>query len=309
MNFLVTGGAGFIGSHLVERLVSSGHKVTVLDSLNTGKKENLSSVMDKIEFVCGDIRNYDLLRELIKNKDGVFHEAALASVQESFTKPTEYHDVNVNGTENILKLAKEFGIKVVYASSSSVYGNPTKIPIKEDDPKNPINPYAQTKLDDEKLASQYAKNGVQVIGLRYFNVFGERQSQTYAGVIKKFVQMVRYNQPPVINGDGSQTRDFVYVGDVVEANIAAMKSKVRHGFFNVGTNTTISVSELADLIIAAFGSSLKPVHGPELAGDVKVTRADITLANELLGWEPKINIKDWLKSVIKAKTNLDLITN
>jgi UDP-glucose 4-epimerase len=265
--------------------------------------------MDKIEFVYGDIRNYDLLRDLLKNKDGIFHEAALASVQESFTKSTEYHDVNVNGTENILKLAKEFNIKIVYASSSSVYGNPIKIPIKEDDPKNPINPYAQTKLDDEKLAAQYAKDGVQVIGLRYFNVFGERQSQTYAGVIKKFIQMVRHNRSPIINGDGSQVRDFVYIDDVVDANIAAMKSKVRHGFFNVGTNTIISVSELADLIIAAFGSSLKPIHGPELPGDVKVTRADITLAKELLGWQPKIDIKDWLKSVIKAKTNLDLITN
>jgi UDP-glucose 4-epimerase len=309
MNFLITGGAGFIGSHLAESLVSSGHSVTILDSLNTGKKENIKSIADKIEFVVGDIRDFELLKKLFKNKDGVFHEAALASVQESFTKPAEYHDVNVRGTENILKLAKEFGIKVVYASSSSVYGNPARIPIKEDDPKNPINPYAQTKLDDEKLASKYAGNGVQVIGLRYFNVFGERQSSTYAGVIKKFLQLVRDNQPPVINGDGSQTRDFVYVGDVVKANIAAMNSKVKHGFFNVGTDSSVSVSELADLIIEAFGSSLKPVHGPELAGDVKVTRADITLVNKLLGWKPKVDVKDWLRTVIKAKTNLDLITN
>jgi UDP-glucose 4-epimerase len=309
MNFLITGGAGFIGSHLAESLVASGHSVTILDSLNTGKKENIKSIADKIEFVVGDIRDFELLKKLFKNKDGVFHEAALASVQESFTKPAEYHDVNVRGTENVLKLAKEFGIKVVYASSSSVYGNPARIPIKEDDPKNPINPYAQTKLDDEKLASKYAGNGVQVIGLRYFNVFGERQSSTYAGVIKKFIQLVRDNQPPVINGDGSQTRDFVYVGDVVQANIVAMNSKVKHGFFNVGTDSSVSVSELADLIIEAFGSSLKPVHGPELAGDVKVTRADITLANKLLGWKPKVDVKDWLRTVIKAKTNLDLITN
>ena len=208
-----------------------------------------------------------------------------------------------------LKLAKEFGFKIVYASSSSIYGNPSKIPIEEDDPKNPINPYAQTKLDDENLAVKYAQMGVRVIGLRYFNVFGERQSQTYAGVIKKFVKKVRNNEPPIINGDGQQTRDFVYVGDVVQANILAMKSNVNHEFFNIGTNSTITVLELANLIIDSFGLSLKPVHGPELPGDVKITKADISRAKKLLNWEPKTRIEEWLKSTITARTNLDLITD
>ncbi|NDF27713.1 MAG: NAD-dependent epimerase/dehydratase family protein [Nitrosopumilaceae archaeon] len=220
-----------------------------------------------------------------------------------------YYQSNVEGTKNILKIAKEFGAKIVYASSSSVYGNPVKIPIQEDDPKNPINPYAQTKLDDEHLAAEYAKMGVRVIGLRYFNVFGERQSQQYAGVIKKFVKRVRNNEPPIIYGDGSQTRDFVYVRDVIRANILAMKSKVEHSFFNVGTNTSISVLELANLIVSAFGSNLKPIHAAPLPGDVQITQADISHAKKMLGWEPKTEIRQWLCDTIAAKTNLDSITN
>ncbi len=309
MDFVVTGGAGFIGSHIAKHLISTGHNVTIFDDLSNGKKGNLDSIIDKINFVNGDIRNFELLKNTLKNTDGVFHEAALASVQESFSKQHEYHDVNVNGTENVLKLGKEFGFKIVYASSSSIYGNPSKIPIEEDDPKNPINPYAQTKLDDENLAIKYAQMGVRVIGLRYFNVFGERQSPTYAGVIKKFVKKVRNNESPIINGDGQQTRDFVYVGDVVHANILAMKSNVDHGFFNIGTGSTITVLELANLIIDSFDLSLKPIHGQELPGDVKITKADISRAKKLLDWEPKTRIEEWLKSTITARTNLDLITD
>ncbi len=309
MDFVVTGGAGFIGSHIAKHLVSTGHSVTIFDDLSNGKKDNIHSIINKIKFVNGDIRNFELLKSTLKNTDGVFHEAALASVQESFSKQQEYHDVNVKGTENVLKLGKEFGFKIVYASSSSIYGNPSKIPIQEDDPKNPINPYAQTKLDDENLAVKYAQMGVRVIGLRYFNVFGERQSPTYAGVIKMFVKKVRNNEPPIINGDGQQTRDFVYVGDVVQANILAMKSNVDHGFFNIGTNSTITVLELANLIIDSFGLSLKPIHGPELPGDVKITKADISHAQKMLNWQPKIRIEEWLKSTITARTNLDLITD
>ena len=309
MNFLVTGGAGFIGSHLVESLVANGDNVTLIDSFVTGKKENLQTVIKKINLIEGSINDFELLKKLFKNIDGVFHQAALASVQESFVKPAEYHNVNVKGTENILKLAKEFNVKVVYASSSSVYGNPIRIPIQEDDPKNPINPYAQTKLDDENLAIKYSKLGVHVIGLRYFNVFGERQSEQYAGVIKKFLRCVYNNESLIINGDGGQTRDFVHVSDIVNANILAMKSNVSHGFFNIGTNSTISVLELANLIISAFGLQLKPVHGPPVSGDVQITQANISLAKKMLGWEPKIEIRQWLRDIISAKTNLDSITN
>lgn len=309
MKFAVTGGAGFIGSHLIKSLLEEGHAVITIDNLNTGKIDNIKPILDKIDFVNGDIRDFELLKNKFRDVDGVFHQAALASVQESFSRTKEYNEVNVGGTENILKLAKEFGFKVVYASSSSVYGNPAKIPIAEEDPKNPINPYAQTKLDDERIATKYANDGIRVIGLRYFNVFGERQSQTYAGVIKKFLKRARDGQAPIINGDGSQTRDFVYVGDVVQANILAMKSNVSHKFFNVGTGTTISVLQLADLIVDAFGLPIRPIHGPELPGDVKITKADISLAKKLLGWQPKVDIKEWLRTVITARANLDLITD
>lgn len=309
VKFLVTGGGGFIGSHITEALINEGNDVTILDNFTTGKKENLVKIINKVELHHGNINDFELLRNLTRGKDGIFHQAALASVQESFSKPQEYHMVNVIGTKNVLETAKEFGIKVVYASSSSVYGNPVKIPIQENDPKNPINPYAQTKLDDEKMARKYAGDGVRVIGLRYFNVFGERQSQTYAGVIKKFLKRAKDGQAPIINGDGSQTRDFVYVGDVAQANILAMKSNVNHEFFNVGTGTTISVLELADHIIDVFGLSMKPIHGPDLPGDVRITKADISLAKRLLDWQPKVDIKEWLRDVITARTNLDLITN
>jgi len=308
MDFVITGGAGFIGSHIAEQLVNTGHNVTVIDNLSNGKKENLKKIINKIKFVNGDIRDFDLLKNTLKNTDGVFHQAALASVQESFSKEQEYRDVNVGGTENILKLAKEFNFKVVYASSSSIYGNPEKIPIKENDKKNPINPYAVTKLDDENLAKKYAKMGVRIIGLRYFNVFGEKQSSTYAGVIKKFVKKVRSNEAPIINGDGQQTRDFVYVGDVVNANILAMNSNVDHEFFNIGTATTITVLELANLIIKSFNLSLKPIHGPELPGDVKITKADISQVEKMLKWKPKTRIEEWLKNTIITGTNLDLLT-
>ena len=196
MKILVTGGAGFIGSHIAEYLVQRGDDVTILDNLNTGNKENLAKINDKINFVNGDIRDYKLLEELVHDTNGVFHEAALASVQDSFNMKDEYIDVNVNGTENILKLGKEYGFKIVYASSSSIYGNPDKIPTKESDDRKPINPYAQTKLEDEYLAKKYSEMGVSVIGLRYFNVFGHRQSKEYAGVIKLFLEKIKQKIPP-----------------------------------------------------------------------------------------------------------------
>ena len=219
MKYVVTGGAGFIGSHITEKLVQRGDDVIVIDDLNTGKEENLESIIEKINFVKGSILDIELLDKLTKDVEGVFHQAALASVQDSFSKPNEYHNVNVNGTENILKLAKKNNFKVVYASSSSVYGDPTRIQIKESDKKNPINPYAETKLKKEELAIKYSKIGVSVIGLRYFNVFGKGQSKEYAGVLKLFLERIRDKLSPKINGDGTQFRDFVYVEDVSDANI------------------------------------------------------------------------------------------
>ena len=306
MKVLVTGGAGFIGSHIAEYLVQRGDDVTVLDNLNTGKKDNLAKINDKINFVNGDIRDYKLLEKLVNDTSSVFHEAALASVQQSFNMKDEYFDVNVNGTENILKLGKEYGFKIVYASSSSVYGNPKKIPIKEGDDRKPINPYAQTKLEGEYLAKKYSEIGVSVIGLRYFNVFGSRQSIEYAGVIKLFLEKIKQKMPPKINGDGLQTRDFVHIDDIVKANILAMDSDIKHEFFNVGTGNSISILDLANVVIYASGSSLEPIHGPELSGDVRATQGDITLIRKLLNWEPKMRLSDWLTKIISNKDFQDI---
>ncbi len=299
-SFLITGGAGFVGSHLAEELIQRGNKVTIIDDLNTGKINNLEKINKKINFIKGDIRDISLLKNAFRDKDGIFHQAARASVQESFEKPEEYYDVNVQGTKNVFKQAKEYGIKVVYASSSSIYGNPIELPIKENASRNPINPYAETKVEKEKLAEKYAKLGLKVIGMRYFNIFGERQSKEYAGVVKLFLERIQNKLPPKINGDGSQTRDFVFVGDVVRANIMAMESDIDHAFFNVGTNTSISVLELANIMIKAANLNTKPIFGPSLEGDVKITLADIGLIKKLLNWNPTITINEWLEQKIST---------
>jgi len=299
MNFIVTGGAGFIGSHIVEYLVEQNHTVTVIDNFHTAKLENLSRFRNKIEILNMDILDYEKLRSVVKNADGVFHEAALTLVQESFTKQKEYHDVNVMGTENIFKIAKEFGFKVVYASSSSVYGNTKKIPIKEDVERKPLNPYGNTKLEDEYLAEKYSKLGVSIIGLRYFNVYGPRQNIAYAGVITKFLENIANSKAPVINGDGLQIRDFVYVGDVAKANLMAMESKVNFAFVNIGTGTSLSINDLADIIVNASGLAIKPVHGPPLEGDVKDSQADVSLAKKLLDWKAEIKLEDWLNETVQ----------
>ena len=306
MKILVTGGAGFIGSHIVEYLVQRGDNVIVLDNLSNGKMQNISKVSDDINFVNGDVRDCNLVEQLVKDVDGVFHEAALVSVPESFKMQNEYFDVNVNGTENILKLAKEYGFKIVYASSSSVYGNPKSVPIKEDDDRNPLNPYAKTKLEDELLAEKYSEMGVHIIGLRYFNIFGRRQSKEYAGVIKLFLEKIQQNKAPIINGDGSQTRDFVYIEDVVKANILAMDSNIKYKFLNVGTGFSISILDLANACIEASGLSLKPVHGPQLPGDILDSKADLELIKKSLEWKPITKLEDWLVQVISSRNFTDI---
>ena len=305
MKYAVTGGAGFIGSHLVKNLVEHGNELIVIDNLNTGKKKNIEKFSGKIDFFEVDIRDFNAIEDILKNVDGIFHEAALASVQDSFRIPDEFFDVNVKGTENIFKIGKKLGIKVVYASSSSVYGNPIQVPIKESDGKNPFNPYAKTKLEADKLAEKYARNGLKVIGLRYFNVFGPGQSKEYAGVIKLFLERIQQGLPPLINGDGLQVRDFVYVNDVVNANMLAMESDVNGEFFNIGTNSVVSVLDLANMIIKFSGLKLKPIHQPPVPGDVKTTEADITKTKMMLKWKPTTSIENWLKSaVLDVKNNL-----
>ena len=294
MNVVVTGGAGFIGSYLVKQLVKSNQNVTVIDSLVRGNLSNLSSVIDKIKFHKIDIRDFDGLKEILKQADGVFHEAALTDVQESFTKQKEYHDVNVVGTENIFRLANEFGFKVVYASSSSIYGNPKIIPINEKSEQNPINPYGQTKLEDEFLVEKYTKLGVSVIGLRYFNVYGKGQNGSYAGVITKFINNLKERKSPIIFGNGTQLRDFIFVEDVVLANIAAMRSNVKNGFFNVGTGIATSIQQLAKIMIELSGLKLEPKYEKALNGDVQFSQADISLTESMLKWKYSVELKEGL---------------
>ncbi|MGQ0375887.1 MAG: NAD-dependent epimerase/dehydratase family protein [Nitrososphaerota archaeon] len=298
MNLIVTGGAGFVGNHLVKYLVKKGHNVTVIDNLHKGRKEDLQNVFKKIEFLEIDIRDYDVLRSCLKNADGVFHEAALTAVPESFLLPQEYYDVNVSGTKNILKLAKEIGFKLVYASSSSVYGDTTKIPIKEEFERKPINPYGQTKLECEFLAEKYSKIGVKVIGLRYFNIFGRGQTGSYAGVITKFMKNLDEKKPLSINGDGMQVRDFVYAEDIAKANLVAMESKIDNGFFNIGTGIATSIKELALTMIELSTSSVGLIFSEPLKGDIKKSLADTALTEKMLGWKFTTDLKSGLKKIM-----------
>ena len=301
MHFAVTGGAGFIGSHLVNYLIKEGHSISVIDNLSYGKKQNLAEVYDQIKFYQEDIRDFEALKKILKNVDGVFHQAALTVVQDSLKKPQEYQDVNVSGTENIFKLAKEHGLKVVFASSSSVYGHKENMPIRENAERKPINPYGKTKLDDEYLFEKYSNLGVSIIGLRYFNIFGKGQTLAYSGVITKFLDRIRESKPPIIFGDGSQIRDFVFVGDVVRANLTCMNNKSSNFLINIGSGKATSILQLANMIIEFSDYDFQPIFEKPLGGDVQKSHADITLAKKLLRWEPKMELKTWLHKKISNK--------
>ncbi len=299
MRFLVTGGAGFVGSHIAKALLVAGHSVRILDNLHTGSLKRLSDVLDILEFVKADIRDLNALDAAMHDCDGVFHEAALVAVQESYDMEQEYRDVNVGGTENVLSLAAEHGVRVVYASSSSVYGNAQFVPIHEDASKAPENPYGVTKADAETVALQYmVRDGAGVIGLRYFNVYGRGQTGSYAGVITQFMRRLEGGMPPVINGDGSQSRDFVHVSDVAFANLAAMTSHTRDGFFNVGTGRSITINELARAMIQAYSLDTSPEYADLPPGDVAASRADTSLATQSLPWTYSIGLEDGLAQLV-----------
>ena len=295
MRYVVTGGSGFIGSYIVKRLLVENHDIIVFDDFSRGKMENLRGIEEKITIKHGDILDFESLSNSISDVDGIFHQAALTSVPESFSNPEKYHNVNVNGTENIFKIAHKRGIKVVYASSSSVYGDTPIVPISENFEKNPINPYGITKLDDEKLAVQYHELGASIIGMRYFNVYGIGQTLDYAGVITKFYDFINENNPPIVFGDGSQIRDFISVQDVADANYIAMKSNFDFGFLNIGTGIATSILELAKLMIKLSKKDLEPIFGELPPGDVLKSQADTKFTKESISWSYTTTIESGLK--------------
>ena len=301
MKYVITGGAGFIGSNIAKLLVKNGHQVIVIDNLHTGSLFRLKDIQDKIIFHKIDIRDYKKLKNAMIDIDGIFHQAALTSVPESFLKPEKYFDVNVNGTKNVFLIAKELGIKVVFASSSSVYGNVKKIPITEDFDRNPINPYGITKVEKEKLAEKFWNHDVDIIGLRYFNVYGKGQTGTYAGVITQFMNKLNKNLTPVIHGNGNQVRDFISVKDIASANLRAMKSSTNNGFFNIGTGKSISITELANLMIKISSKKIFPEFDDDLPGDIEKSQADTSLSFKKINWKYEIELDRGLKQLMLEK--------
>lgn len=296
MNYAITGGAGFIGSHLAKSLLEKGHSVQIIDNLSTGTKSNLDGIADKISFHGIDVLDYQKLEKILQYSDGIFHLAALTSVPESYVKQKKYNDVNVKGTENIFQIAKKFHIKTVFASSSSVYGNTKNIPTPESEKRDPINPYGITKLDAENLAIHYSKH-CDIVGLRYYNVYGQAMINTGTGVITQFYQNIQKHKSPVIDGDGNQLRDFVHIDDVVQATISAMEKNTGSTFINIGSGITTSILQLANLFIKYSGLDLQPVFVNEKEGNVKASQANISLAQKLLDWQPQTKLEDWVKSL------------
>ena len=311
---LVTGGAGFIGSNLVDSLLNSGNSVVCLDNFSTGKRENLKEFISNPAFklIEGDIRNYDDCLKAVENIDIVFHEAALGSVPRSIKDPITSTDVNIGGFVKILFAAKESGVKrFIYAASSSTYGDHPDLPKVEDKIGSPLSPYAITKYVDELFANNFAQTyGIDVVGLRYFNVFGRRQDPdgAYAAVIPKFMKMLMKHEVPLINGDGSVSRDFTYIDNVVQANHLASvvhNKAALNQVYNVAHGERTSLNQLFFLIrklAAGFDKdilTIEPIYGPAREGDIPHSLASIEKAKKLLYYSPTFNVEDGLKEAVK----------
>jgi len=301
--FLVTGGAGFIGSNICSRLVSQGCFVRVIDNLLTGKKSNLADIIDSIDFIEADMGNEDAARSAMKNIDVVLHQGALPSVPRSVDDPAATHRHCVDATFTLLLAARDAGIKrFVYAASSSAYGDTPTLPKIESMPADPLSPYAAAKLVGEYYASVFYKVfGLQTISLRYFNVFGPHQDPTsqYAAAIPAFVTAILKDQPPTIYGDGQQSRDFTYVDNVVQANLLAARAKHTAGeVVNIACGQAVTVNEIIDMINEIVGKSVKPTYTDPRPGDVKHSLADISLAENLIGYKPAVSFKQGLDLAI-----------
>jgi UDP-glucose 4-epimerase len=301
---LVTGGAGFIGSHLVDALLASGREVRVLDNFSTGSPDNLAAVRQRVEVLDGDITDAETVRRAMRGVEVVFHQAALASVPRSVADPLATHRACVDGTLNVLMAAREAGVRrVVYAASSSAYGNSERLPKSESDPTAPLSPYAAAKLAGEHYCAAFSSvYGLETVRLRYFNVFGPRQTpdSPYAAVIPLFIQALTSGRRPLIHGDGRQSRDFTYVADAVQANLrAAVAVGVSGRVYNVACGRRTSLLELVHYLNELLGTDLAPQHGPDRAGDVKHSQADIEHAVADLGYRPTTDVPAGLRRCVE----------
>ncbi len=300
MRYLVTGGAGFIGSNTVEELVRRGHSVVVLDDLSTGKEANLSSVAEKIELVRGSIADVETVRAACRGVDFVLHLAARTSVPRSVKEPLETNRINVDGTLNVLVAARDAGVRrVVFAASSSVYGETLTLPKVESMTPSPISPYGVSKYVGEAYAQVFGRvYGLQNVSLRYFNVFGPRQdpNSPYSGVLSRFITALQDGAQPVVFGDGEQSRDFTYVENVVEANLLACEAPKASGLvFNIGVGGRFTLNRTLQLLEKISGKPAKPRYDPPRDGDILHSQADIALARKLLDYNPRVGFEEGLR--------------
>ena len=301
--YLVTGGAGFIGSHLCRRLLADGHAVRVIDDLSSGQRDNLADIIDEVELVVGDLRDEALLDKVLRGVDYALHHAAVASVQTSVERPLFEQEVNAVGTLRFFEAARRAGVgRVVFAASAAAYGNNPTVPKREQMIPEPESPYAISKVMGEYYARVYSQlYGLQVVCLRYFNVFGPRQdpSSPYSGVISIFAERMLKGEAPVIFGDGGQSRDFVYVRNIVEANMRACTSPEAAGrVYNIGCERSVSILELVTALNEILGTALDPIFNPARQGDVRVSLADIAQARTQLGYEPIVHFAEGLQQTV-----------
>ena len=306
MKYLVTGGAGFIGSNIVERLLERGDYIRVIDNFATGKRSNIENFISSIDLIEGDLRSYHTVLEAVMGVDVILHQAALPSVPRSIKDPITSNEVNISGTLNLLEASVKSNVKrFVYASSSSVYGDNPTLPKKEDMRENPLSPYSVSKLAGEKYCKVFSMiYGLETICLRYFNVFGYRQdpNSQYSAVIPKFIKAILADESPVIYGDGSQSRDFTFISNVVDANLLAASAKVNTGniVVNCACHRQLTLLDLVQKINEITGKRIEPIFEKPRPGDVKHSFADISLAEEKLGYVPKISFEEGLKYTIES---------